>query len=65
VTSLVVGDVEVLVTGSGSPVTVFGHGLAGSIAETRPFGSGVRGTRAFLHFRGHGATPSREGEPWS
>jgi 3-oxoadipate enol-lactonase len=33
---------------------VFAHGLAGSIAETRPFGSGVRGTRAFFHFRGHG-----------
>ena len=64
-TTRVVGDVEVLVTGSGSPVTVFGHGLAASIAETRPFGSGVRGTRTFLHFRGHGATPSREGEPWS
>ncbi|HSK25288.1 MAG TPA: alpha/beta hydrolase [Jiangellales bacterium] len=64
-TRLVVGGAEVLLTGSGSPVTVMGHGLAGSIGETRPFGSGVRGTRAFLHFRGHGATPSPVGEPWS
>jgi 3-oxoadipate enol-lactonase len=48
------GRLEVLVTGSGEPVTVFAHGLAGSIDETRPFGSGVRGSRVFLHFRGHG-----------
>lgn len=61
----VVAGTEVLVTGSGEPVTVFGHGLAQSIPETRPFGSGVRGTRVFLHFRGHGATLSQEGEPWS
>lgn len=46
-----------LLTGAGRPVTVFAHGLAGSIAETRPFGSGVRGTRAFFHFRGHGGAP--------
>ncbi len=50
------GPIETLVTGSGSPVTVFAHGLAGSIDETRPFGSGVHGTRVFFHFRGHGAT---------
>jgi pimeloyl-ACP methyl ester carboxylesterase len=50
------GPLEVLVTGGGEPVTVFAHGLAGSIDETRPFGSGVRGSRVFLHFRGHGAS---------
>lgn len=48
------GPLEVVVNGEGSPVTVFAHGLAGSIAETRPFGSGVAGTRVFFHFRGHG-----------
>ena len=48
--------VEYLVTGSSDPVTVFAHGLAGSIPETRPFGSGVEGRSAFLHFRGHGAS---------
>ncbi|WP_020578992.1 alpha/beta fold hydrolase [Actinopolymorpha alba] len=48
---------DLLLTGSGEPTTVFAHGLAGSIAETRPFGSGVRGTRAFFHFRGHGSSP--------
>jgi pimeloyl-ACP methyl ester carboxylesterase len=58
------GRLECLVTGSGAPVTVFAHGLAGSIDETRPFGSGVRGTRVFFHFRGHGASGESEA-PWS
>jgi pimeloyl-ACP methyl ester carboxylesterase len=48
---------EVWVTGSGAPVTVFAHGLVGSVAETRPFGGGVRGTRVFFHFRGYGDSP--------
>jgi pimeloyl-ACP methyl ester carboxylesterase len=56
--------VDYLVTGRGEPVTVFAHGLAGAIDETRPFGSGVRGTRAFLHFRGHGASSAPE-TPWT
>jgi len=56
--------VDYLVTGRGDPVTVFAHGLAGAIDETRPFGSGVRGTRAFLHFRGHGASSAPE-SPWT
>lgn len=50
------GPVEVLATGSGSPTTLFLHGLTGTIAQTRPFGSGVAGTRVFVHQRGHGAT---------
>jgi pimeloyl-ACP methyl ester carboxylesterase len=50
------GPVEYLLTGGGGPVTVFAHGLTGSIAQTRPFGSGITGTRAFLHLRGHGGT---------
>ncbi|TWE07300.1 alpha/beta fold hydrolase [Rudaeicoccus suwonensis] len=58
------GALEYLVTGSGSPTTVFGHGLAGSIATTRPFGSSVAGSRAFFHFRGHGASSSPE-TPWT
>ena len=57
-------DIEYLVTGSGEPVTVFAHGLSGSIAETRPLGSGVSGTRVFFHFRGHGETTSPPGT-WS
>ena len=56
--------VEYLVTGRGEPVTVFAHGLAGAIDETRPLGSGVRGSRAFLHFRGHGASSAPE-TPWT
>jgi hypothetical protein len=41
--------VEVLVTGAGAPVSAFLPGLTGSIAQTRPFGSGVEGTRVFAH----------------
>ena len=61
------GRIEVLRAGSGDPVTVFAHGLASSIAQTRPFGSGVPGTRVYLHFRGHGATdsPLPERSPWT
>lgn len=58
------GHLEYLVTGKGDPVTLFGHGLAGSIDTTRPFGSAVAGTRAYLHFRGHGASSSPE-TPWT
>jgi pimeloyl-ACP methyl ester carboxylesterase len=58
------GPLETLVTGSGAPTTIFAHGFAGSIAETRPFGSGVDGTRVFFHFRGHGASGA-PGGPWS
>ena len=50
------GRLEYLATGSGSPVTVFAHGLAGSIGDTRPLGTGVAGTRVFFHFGGHGAS---------
>jgi pimeloyl-ACP methyl ester carboxylesterase len=56
------GALEYLLTGSGDPVTVFAHGLAGSIETTRPFGSGVPGTRAFFHFRGHGASVAPESD---
>jgi pimeloyl-ACP methyl ester carboxylesterase len=56
--------VDYLVTGAGEPVTVFAHGLAGAIDETRPFGSGVRGSRVFLHFRGHGASSVPQ-TPWT
>ncbi len=58
------GPLECLVAGSGEPTTVFAHGLAGSIDETRPFGSAVAGTRVFFHFRGHGASAGSE-RPWS
>lgn len=51
-------------TGSGLPATVFAHGLAGSIESTRPFGSGVAGSRTFLHFRGHGGFGDAQ-TPWT
>jgi pimeloyl-ACP methyl ester carboxylesterase len=55
---------EAVVSGTGTPITLFAHGFAGSIAETRPFGSGVHGTRIFFHFGGHGSSPPST-RPWS
>lgn len=55
---------EHLVTGAGSPVTLFAHGLAGGIADTRPLGSGVPGTKVFLQLRGHGRSTA-PGASWS
>lgn len=48
--------VEYACYGTGEPVTVFAHGVSASIPETRPLASGITGTRAFLHFRGHGSS---------
>lgn len=45
-----------VVTGTGSPVTVFAPGRDESIARTRPFGSGVRGTRVFFQYTDHPST---------
>lgn len=58
------GPIEVRVTGAGQPTTVYAHGLAASIDETRPFGSGVRGRGVYFHFRGHGVSGPGE-SPWS
>jgi pimeloyl-ACP methyl ester carboxylesterase len=58
------GSLEFLTTGSGSPATVFAHGLVGSIPTTRPFGSGVKGSRTFMHFRGYGASEAVRA-PWT
>lgn len=58
------GSLEFTTTGSGLPATVFAHGLAGSIETTRPFGSGVSGSRTFIHFRGHGASRAAQ-TPWT
>ena len=44
-----------VVTGSGSPVTVVAHGLGGSPADTRLLVSGVGGTKLFPSARGHGS----------
>ncbi|MBA3489232.1 MAG: alpha/beta hydrolase [Longispora sp.] len=62
---MVVGDtdgvvLETLVTGAGDPVTVFAHGLAGGIADTRPLGSNVTGRRVFFQFRGHGESRGQD-----
>ncbi len=59
----VADPVERLLTGSGRPVTVFAHGLAGTIADTQPLGSAVAGTRMFFQFRGHGGSAAPPG-PW-
>ena len=63
ITSLLEGPnglLEFTVTGSGLPATIFAHGVDGSIETTRPFGSGVKGSRAFLHFRGYGDSAASE-----
>lgn len=54
-------ELERLVTGSGEPVTVFAHGLAGGIADTRPLGSAVNGRKVFFAFRGHGRSAAPSG----
>jgi 3-oxoadipate enol-lactonase len=55
---------EWLITGGGSPTTVFAHGLAGGIPTTRPLGSAVEGRKVFFHFRGHGRSDAPPG-PWT
>jgi len=52
----VVGGVSFVVLGEGGPVTVFAHGLGGSVAETRPLATRVPGTRVLLDFHGHGGS---------
>jgi 3-oxoadipate enol-lactonase len=54
-------ELECLTVGAGRPVTVFAHGLAGGIADTRPLGSGVSGRRVFFQFRGHGRSAAPPG----
>ncbi|GAA1887936.1 alpha/beta fold hydrolase [Asanoa iriomotensis] len=55
---------ERLITGTGSPTTVFAHGLASGIAVTRPLGSAVEGRKVYFQFRGHGRSDAPPG-PWS
>lgn len=54
-------QLEYLVTGAGEPTTVFAHGLAGGIPDTRPLGSAVTGRKVFLHLRGHGRSVAPDG----
>jgi len=56
------GPLEVVRSGRGEPVTVFAHGMGASIPSTRPYASGVSGTRVFFHFRSHGrSAPAFDG----
>ncbi|GAA5177796.1 hypothetical protein GCM10023322_03370 [Rugosimonospora acidiphila] len=57
-------ELEYLLTGAGRPVTVFAHGLGSGIADTRPLGSAVPGTRIFVQLRGHGRSGAPPGR-WS
>lgn len=50
-------SLELVSTGRGKPVTLFVHGATGTIASTRPFGSGVPGSRVFVHLPGYGESP--------
>ena len=56
------GAIEYLSIGTGTPSSVFAHGMAGSIATTRPFATGVQGRKTFFHSRGHGASDAPETE---
>lgn len=49
----------VQVLGEGEPVTVFAHGLTGSIEEAEPLAARAAGTRILFDLRGHG----RSGRP--
>ena len=56
------GPLEMVRSGRGEPVTVFAHGMGASIPSTRPYASGVSGTRVFFHFRSHGrSAPAFDG----
>ena len=51
------GTVEYALTGNPPPpATLFLHGLAGSIEDTRPLASGVPGRKVFAHLPGHGGS---------
>lgn len=56
-----VSGVSYTVLGEGGPVTVFAHGLGGSVAETRPLATRVAGTRVLLDFRSHGDSDAVDG----
>jgi pimeloyl-ACP methyl ester carboxylesterase len=58
-----VAGLDFLVLGSGGPVTLFLHGLAGSVADTRVLARTVTGTRVLLTSRGHGGSAPFEA-PW-
>lgn len=51
-------DLQVLVTGTGPPVTLLAHGLGASLAETRALASGVPGTKVLYSARGHAGSPA-------
>ncbi len=51
-----VGGIEFFVYGEGEPITVFAHGLAGSVSETKPLALPLTGTRVLFSFRGHGGS---------
>ena len=55
-----IGGLNVVVLGEGGPVTVFAHGLGGSVAETRPLATRVEGTRVLFDFPGHGDSADLE-----
>ena len=55
-----IGGLNVVVLGDGGPVTVFAHGLGGSVSESRPLATRVGGTRVLFDFPGHGDSASLE-----
>ena len=53
------------VLGTGDPVTIFAHGLAGTADDCRPWANAVTGTAVLLELRGHGRSGPVPDEGWS
>lgn len=59
-----VGEVAYEVVGDGLPVTVYGHGLAGTADDCRPWAASVPGTGVLLELRGHGRSGGVPADGW-
>ena len=55
-----VDGIRYLVVGTGAPVTVFAHGLGGSVDELRALANRLPGTRVLAELRGHGGSAPLE-----
>jgi pimeloyl-ACP methyl ester carboxylesterase len=53
-----------VVRGSGDPVTLLVHGVAGSAVDTRPYATALRGTAVHAELRGHGRSPELPAAGW-
>lgn len=49
---------NIAISGTGDPVTIFVHGITGSTDELEPLATATAGTRVLLDLRGHGGSES-------